>query len=222
VSCCAGCTATANHFGAEVARRDLERYLKKGPDRTTRSILTAVRSSGLTDATLLDVGAGIGVLQHELLDNGFKSATYVEVSPAYLAMARQESDARGHAGRVRFVQGDIVTVASGLTVADVVTLNRVICCYADCISLVKAASSRARAIFVCSLPRDRLLVRWVSWLRNWLRRVRGEDFQSYVHPPTTIEATLNKCGFRKEGSHNSFVWHTMLFCRVNESSSMRE
>lgn len=213
MSCCSACTATARHFSAEVARGDLEKYRRKGPNPTTRSILTAIRDSGVSDATLLDIGAGIGVLQHELLGNEVTSAIYVEALPAYLEAARQESEARGHSGRVRFVQGDFVEVCSELPEADIVALDRVICCYADGVGLVEAAASRARQVFVCSVPLDRWFVRCAVWWENWLRRARRNDFRTYVHRLDTIAATLENYGFRQEWSRHSLAWQTMLHRR---------
>ena len=68
---CAGCDS---QFGARHAAKDLERYRRKGPDVTTRLLLEGLKTLGLRDATLLDVGAGIGVIHHELLSAGARSA----------------------------------------------------------------------------------------------------------------------------------------------------
>ncbi|UCC73007.1 MAG: methyltransferase domain-containing protein [Gemmatimonadota bacterium] len=79
-------------------------------------------------ATLLDIGGGVGVIQHELLDAGARGATGVEAVPRYLAAARGEAERRGHAERVDLVLGDFVELAGAIEPADMVTLDRVICC----------------------------------------------------------------------------------------------
>lgn len=61
-------------FSARRARKDLARYRKKGPDKTTRLLIDALRAAGVEGKTLLDIGAGIGAIDHDLLDAGVASA----------------------------------------------------------------------------------------------------------------------------------------------------
>ena len=64
--CCSGPCAAANHFDSNVARRDLRRYQRHGPDISTRILLSELRRWPLQGLHLLDVGAGIGVIPVEL------------------------------------------------------------------------------------------------------------------------------------------------------------
>ena len=85
-------------YDEKVAAADLRRYRKNGPRPWTRTLIEAIKAEGVAGATLLDIGGGIGVIQHELLDSGAARATSVEASSAYLSAARSESDRRGHVG----------------------------------------------------------------------------------------------------------------------------
>src|SRR4051794_7868580 len=96
-----GCQGVGQMFGERTARRDLRRYRKRGPSRPTRLLLEALHREGIEHATVLDIGGGIGVIQHELLDAGAELAIGVEASTAYLRAAREEAERRGHAGRIR-------------------------------------------------------------------------------------------------------------------------
>ena len=127
MSCCHG-EGCNSQFDTRQARHDLKRYRKEGPDPTTRALIDLIKGSGVQGIRLLDVGGGVGAIHHELLDAGADAATHVDVSQAYLEVARQEAMTRRHGDRVRFVAGDFVKVASEVTEADVVTLDRVICC----------------------------------------------------------------------------------------------
>ena len=70
--CCSRCSRYAEaerEFDASVAARDLERYRRKGPDRASRLLLSALRDHVNTEASLLDIGGGVGVLDFELRTN---------------------------------------------------------------------------------------------------------------------------------------------------------
>jgi magnesium-protoporphyrin O-methyltransferase len=94
-------------------------------------MLKAIRSLGLHEATLLDIGGGVGVLHHELLQDFALTATHVDASSAYLSAAREAAARLGHAARVEFIHADFTDIASSIPEADVVTLDRVVCCYPD-------------------------------------------------------------------------------------------
>jgi Methyltransferase domain len=133
-------------FGERTARHDLKRYRKRGPSKPTRLLLEALRREGVEHATVLDVGGGIGAIQHELLDAGADRATSVEASAAYLRAATEEAERRGHDDRITNQAGDFVALADRVAPADVVTLDRVICCYPDMEALVGRSADRARRL----------------------------------------------------------------------------
>ena len=55
---------------------------------------------------------------------------------------------RGHAGRVTFRLGDFKVVAPDLPLADVVTLDRVVCCDPDFTSLLTAAADQSPVLVI--------------------------------------------------------------------------
>ena len=213
MGCCVHCQAAEGLFGTAMARRDLRRYHRKGPDKTTRLMLGAIRAKGVSGATLLDVGAGVGVLHHELLGQEVASATHVEASSAYLAEARAETTRRGNAGWVDFVEGDFVDVALQVSDADVVTLDRVICCYPDYPRLLDAAGRKARHMCALSYPRDRWGVRLAFGVLNLFCRLRGSAFRVFVHPSAAVDAAMRKFGFRQCSFRTTVVWQVRLYER---------
>ncbi|NIP57245.1 MAG: hypothetical protein GWM92_03675 [Gemmatimonadetes bacterium] len=89
--CCSGVRGSlASQFDADTARKDLERYRRKGPSATTRLLKEEITAAG-GGKSLLDIGAGVGALSFELLDAGFEGALSVDASPAYAATAREEA-----------------------------------------------------------------------------------------------------------------------------------
>ena len=211
---CCHCEATDQEFDARTARRDLRRFERRGPDVTTRHILTMVRELSLPPAAaLLDVGGGIGAIHHTLLDQGFARALQVDASSAYLEVAAAEARKRGHADRVEFRRADFPAVASSLPMADVVTLDRVVCCDPDCARLLGAAAGRARQALAFSYPRVRWFVRLVIGLFNVSNRLRGRAFQAHLHSPAKMAGILERAGLRRRKSAQAFFWAVEIYER---------
>jgi methyltransferase family protein len=209
------CDSTDRHFTAARAQKELRRYRRRGPTGTTRRILTLLREAKVQVGTLLDVGGGIGVLSHELLAAGASSAVQVEAATAYLESAREEALRRGQSDRVRLVHGDAVDLAATLDAADLVTLDRVICCYPDFEPLLEATAGRAIRYWAASFPRERWLFRMKMNWDNARRAKAGEEFRSFVHPIGRIYAALAKSGLVSVKVHRGVFWEVVLCRRVS-------
>ncbi len=207
--------ARDEQFDARVAQRDLRRFRRRGPDAPTRQLLTAVGEGSLPDApTLLDIGGGVGAIHHVLLERRFVSARHVDASMAYLAAAAREAERLGHGSRVEFVYGDFTAVADRLPAADVVTLDRVVCCDPDYARLLTAAAAHARRAVAFSYPRARWLARALVVCANAMRRALGRAYQAYVHPPAAMAAVLERNGLRRRWAGGTWIWAVELFERA--------
>lgn len=211
---CCHCEATDRHFGDSSAKGDLRRYHADGPDATTRATIHALQRCGFREASLMDIGAGIGVIHHELLGEAFATAIHVEAASSYVHYAREETQRRGHAGRVQFVYGDFIERTSDLPEVDVVTLDRVICCYPDVVTLVQDAASKARRLLVASFPRDTWYVRTAIALQNAKRLVLRNPFRTFVHSPNQVDALLRARGFSMQSVQRTFVWQIVVYERT--------
>src|SRR5688572_30528714 len=132
MACCPGfaCSVDAQ-FTPKKAAQELARYRKSGPGSTTTLLRDGLVKAGLTSGSLLDVGSGVGALTFELLDRGVRSAVGVDASAPYLSAAKEEAARRERSTVLSLVHGDFVQLAATLAPADVVTLDRVVCCYPD-------------------------------------------------------------------------------------------
>ena len=200
-------------FDDRRAEADLRHYRRKGPDRSTRLLLDALRAQGVEGAGLLDIGGGVGVVQHELLGGGAARATQVDASQPYLAVAKREAARRGNAERATFLHGDFVDLAPTVDDADIVTLDRVICCYADMESLVAASAGKATRLYGIVVPRDRWWVRAGNRMGNLARRLRRESFRTFVHPVLAIDAAVRRQRFVPLSSARTFVWQILVYAR---------
>lgn len=215
MTCCHRC-AIADQFNSAIARRDLRRFRRRGPDAPTRQLLAAVqaRSSLPSQPTLLDIGGGVGAIHHVLLEHGFSQALHLDASDAYLAAAADEANRLGHANRVQFQLAEFPAEGSTVPSADVVTLDRVVCCYPDYARILAAAADHARHLLAYSYPRPRWLNRLVVAGVNVVRRLQGRRFRAYVHPPTRMRAVLERVGMRRVWAGGTWIWAVEVFDRV--------
>jgi len=214
---CAQCQGIEHQFGSAAVRRKLRQYRRRGPDKTTRLLIEAVRAalvaSDVQDATLLDIGAGLGAIHHALLDGRVSRAVHIDASEAQLAAAREETERRGHGGRVEFLHGNFVDMAPGIPPADIVTLDRVICCYDDMPGLVSRSVEKATRLYGAVYPRD------VAWMRiaiaglNVFERVKRSTFRVFLHDPPAIDAELRAAGLTRLSVRETLGWQVVVYRR---------
>ena len=210
---CTQCQGIESEFDRRLAQRELRRYRRRGPTRSTKLLLEAIKPALTPDSTLLDIGGGVGAIHHELLDAGAVSAVHVDASPAYIDAATEEATRRRHLEAVEFVRGDFVTLAPGIAPVEVVTLDRVICCYPDMPALVGAAADKAQRILGAVYPPN------VWWMRvavrciNYVMRLRESEFRVFVHPTDAIESVLREHGLEPATRRRTLVWEVHTFTR---------
>ncbi len=213
MACCDRYCAAEAHFDRAMADSDLKRYRRQGPDVTTRLMLEELRRWPLKAQELLDVGSGIGILGAELATDGLSGATMVEASPAYLEVARVEAGGRYPDSQAQFIAGDFAAIAKTVPDADIVTLDRVVCCYPNGKSLLCEAAAKTRELLAFSYPRDRWYVRMVMALENLVRRLRGNTFRTFVHSPEEMAAALAEAGLSRVAHRTTIVWALDVYRR---------
>jgi SAM-dependent methyltransferase len=214
-----GCDGLAAMFDRRTAEHDRERYHREGPDRTTRMLLEMIPSNRVGGSSILDIGGGIGVIGKELLQAGAGHAVLVEASPAYLAVARQEARQANQLNRIEFVDGDFVRRAAELDAADIVTLDRVVCCYPDAEALVALSAARAHWLYGLVLPRDRWLVRAGLRILNLGFRLRRKAYRAYAHPNARIDQLVAAAGLQPRSEAGTFFWRVVVYGRAMPDSA---
>jgi magnesium-protoporphyrin O-methyltransferase len=141
-------------------------------------------------------------------------ATHVDASSAYLNEARKETARRGNNERVQFIHADFTDVATGLPQADIVTLDRVVCCYPDFRSLLKNASEHSRKAVALTYPREVWYLRLGLGLINFIQKLRKDPFRVFIHPIHEMDELLSKQGFQRSSLKRLFVWEMALYQRV--------
>jgi magnesium-protoporphyrin O-methyltransferase len=163
---------------------------------------------------LLDIGSGVGALTFELLERGLTEAVGVDLSSAYVAAASGEAARRGRTDAVRFVHGDFVLIASQVLAADIVTLDRVVCCYPEYERLLDESAGHASRCVALSYPRDVWYVRiWVG-LQNLGRQLCRNPFRTFVHSASAVEHVIRRAGFELVSRSCTRTWCADVYRHV--------
>ena len=194
-------------FGDKFARRVAKRYRKRGLDRTARRMVAFLEREGVKDATVLEIGGGIGEIHIELLKRGAARAVSLELSPAY------DGEARGllrEAGidpeRVDRRLHDIAADPDGVEQADVVVLHRVVCCYPDYERLLGAAATRARRLLVYSHPPRNIATRAIVAVQRVGLALTRKEFRTFAHPPAAMVDVCRGHGLSPAYAHDGPIW----------------
>ena len=208
---CSCCEITDSAFSEKEAKSELQRYRRKGPANQTRLLLNAIRSLKIENADLLDIGGGIGVIHHELLKDTARFAVHVDASSAYLKEAKAEAARQGHGERVSFHHADFTDIAHELPKADIVTLDRVVCCYPDFRRLLQAAAEHSQRALALTYPRETWYLRIAMPIMNFFQTIRRDPFRVFLHPVSEMDALLKREGFERVTLQRLFMWEMTLY-----------
>ena len=87
MSDCCNRTGYQTVFSDRFARRVARIYRKRGLDPTQRRMVSFLTDRGIKDASVLEIGGGVGEMQIELLSRGAREATNLEISRSYETQA---------------------------------------------------------------------------------------------------------------------------------------
>ena len=206
--------AMGSFYDEKRATSELRKYREQGPIPSTRALIEALKAEGVEGATLLDIGGGIGAIQHELLDAGATRAICVDASAAYLDAAREEGRRRGHGGRVTYLHGDFVDLADLVGPAEIVTLDRVINVYPGWERLAGLAAARAKRLFGLVYPRDTRVVRLIIVAMNLMLRLQRKPVRAFFRSGDAIERIARENGLTPRVAHDvGPAWQVAVFRR---------
>ena len=215
-SCC-GHAAGAGRLFSFFAGNYRKRYLKKGFEPSQKQLLEGLEQAGFDGANVLEIGCGVGYLHQHLLQRGAATATGIDLSEKMLAEAERLARERNLQDRVHYLPGDFIEQAGAVDKADIVLLDKVICCYPDAQALVEQSLNKADRVVALTLPRNRWLVRFGMKAMNTVLWMFRSQFRGYVHEPQAIESWIAARVFSKVYENRTPAWLTQVFVRKNES-----
>jgi hypothetical protein len=198
-------------FTGRVARRDARRFRRRGIDERACRLLDSIEAvHPVKDAHTLEVGAGIGALSIELLGRGAASAVMVDAAPASVAVARQLADDCDVGDRLTIIEGDFTAFDATLPGADIVILDRVVCCYPEGPALLAQAAGHARAVVAISYPRDVWWTRWLWGAANFGQTLLRRRFRLFLHEPDYLQRVLRDAGFAPRVVGDYWPWELVV------------
>jgi 16S rRNA G966 N2-methylase RsmD len=210
--CCGG-SGYQDTFGDDFALRVSRRYRRRGLNRTQQRLVDFLAEQGIEGASVLEIGGGLGEIQIELLLRGAERTTNLEISKNYETAAAELLGEKGLTGRVTRRFHDIAAAPDEVEDADIVVLHRVVCCYSDYERLLGAAAAHARRLLVFSHPPRNPLSRAFITFDNLVRRLRGNDFRAFVHPPRAMVDVVRADGMSPQYRHRGVTWSVVGFAR---------
>ena len=202
-------------FSERSAQREARLYRRRGLDGTSRRIVDFLKKQGVEGRTVLEIGGGIGAIQIELLKAGASRATSIELTPTYEDEANRLLSEAGLSGRVERKVMDFAQAADQVGGADIVVMNRVLCCYHDMPRLAGAAADHAQQTLVMTFPRRTLWLRAGLGVGNGLLWLTRRHFHVFIHRPSEILATSESHGLRPVLSQAGVMWTLAALARAN-------
>ncbi len=217
-SCCCHTQAASGLF-SRFAKYYRHRYRWFGLESSQRQLVAGLNQAGFRDATLLEIGCGVGYLHQWLLKQGAAMAIGVDLSPGMLEEARELAREQGLGDKVSYLQGDYVELSKDIACADIVILDKVICCYPDAETLLASATENANRILALTYPRVHLINRLGMGILNRFLALIGSDFRTYLHDPAHIQRYLSVLGWKKIYESNTLTWLNQIYLSGQERRS---
>jgi len=212
-----GCCRPSDYdkvFDEKHARSKAREYARKGLSGDSQRIVDLVRGRLPLGYSVLEIGGGVGEIQLELLKEGAARALNIELATQYERVADEMIRDRGLTDRVERRLGDFVREAATIPSADVVIMNRVVCCYPDLEALVGAAADHARHYMVMTFPVDRWWIRCGIAAANTFLRVRRSTFRGYVHATNAVISVAERRALRLSEHRRGLIWQLVALERT--------
>ena len=213
MSCCCPHSKSGGRLFSFFARSYRRRFSKNGFEPSQQQLVQGIENAGYKDATLLEVGSGVGYLHQVLLEQGAKSAVGIDLAPDMLKEAQDWADEKGLSKRVKYIQGDFIELLDQVDAADVTVLDKVVCCYPHAELLVNHSVNKTKHVYALTYPRKRWFIKVAIEIMAVFLKLSGSDFRAYVHNPEDIEGWIIAAGFKKKEQQQTFIWLSQIYTK---------
>lgn len=211
---CAHCCGAEYLFDTKEANKNLKRFHKKGPNKTTSKLLTTLLNQDIKGFSHLDIGGGIGAIQLELLKNGVSKTTGVDASTAYLKVAEELLVKSGFTNSL-FIHGDFNDNNTEIEKHNIVTLERVVCCYPHVESLIDNSTAKAINYYAFVYPNDSWFAKIVNQLAHIYFKIKKNPFRTQIHYAKMMHERIENNGFTRIYYGNQFPWKIAVYKRTS-------
>jgi len=209
MNCCSKNPA-AKFFDKE-SKKFSKKYRKKGLEKISRMLVEGIEELGIKDATILDVGCGVGGAHRALLQSGAAKVYATELSEEMLNAARTFNTAEGMTDRVEYILGDIVEMNGEIPEVDITMHDKVVCCYENADGLLEKTLETTKNIYGFVMPRNNSIARFFFGFLIFISKLLRWDFHPFYHPEQPILDRIEKAGFRLKFENHTFIWNVRVY-----------
>jgi len=213
MSCCCPHAKSGGRIFSFFARSYRKRFNKKGFEPSQLQLMAGLEQVGYKDATILEVGSGVGYLHQVLLEQGAKSAVGIDLAEDMLAEAENWAKEKNLTERTEYIQGDFIELLDSVEKAEVTILDKVVCCYPFAELLLNSSTAKTSRVYALTYPRNRWFIVAAIEVMALLLKISGSDFRAYVHDPENIEAWIIQAGFKKVYQEQTFIWRSQIYTK---------
>jgi len=213
MSCCCPHSKSGGRIFSFFARSYRRRFTKKGFEPSQVQLMDGLKQVGYNDATLLEVGSGVGYMHQVLLEQGAKTAVGIDLAGDMLDEARDWAAEKGLTERTEYIQGDFIELLDQVEVAEITILDKVVCCYPFAELLINSSTAKTAQVYALTYPRKRWFIKLAIEIMAIGLKLIGSDFRAFVHEPADIERWIIKAGFKKDYQVQTFIWLTQVYIK---------
>ena len=213
MSCCT--VDGTGDFFSKSAGYYARKFQRRGLDRVQRIIRDAIAGAWQPGQTVLEIGCATGGLLLALLQSGARSATGIDLSPRMIEKARDLAGEFHLGDRVRYLVGDFGAADGQVDPADIVILDKVVCCTNDPFTLLARAAAKCVHVLVVSYPRDALLGRLSFTTQAFIGEALRWTFHPVYHEPSDLDQAIASQGFRQVLARHRPIWEIKRYERVS-------
>ncbi len=211
--CCCPHSQSASKFFSFFAKSYRRRFAKKGLELPQQQLLKGIAQINYQGKTLLEIGCGVGHFHQILIEQGAKSATGIELASKMLDEAKDWAKQRGLSEKTSYIEGDFISIANTIEPADIVIMDKVVCCYPDADSLIHRSLEKCLSAYALTYPRKTWYTRLGTQVLALIMKLSGSDFRPYVHDPVQIEKWITEQGYKKTNQNQTTVWLTQVYTK---------
>lgn len=211
---CQHCCGAEAVFDNKTAKKNAIRYKRKGPNKTTKRLLQILSPLTNTTSSLLDIGGGVGVIQHEFIKLTNGNTTDVDASLEYIEQAKKIAEENDTKDQMCFIYADFVDIHSTVEVHDIVTMEKVVCCYPDIDKLLIESTAKADQYFAFVYPIKNILSQTFFFTGNLYMTIKKNPFRIFLHDEKKMIKSIEDQGFELLKKSNVFPWKIAVLKRI--------
>ncbi|MFY0627152.1 MAG: class I SAM-dependent methyltransferase [Reichenbachiella sp.] len=212
---CEHCCGADQIFDLQTAQKEMRKFKKRGPGLSTQKLITTIKPHIEGRESLLDIGGGIGAIQWAFLGTNGKRTTDVDSSSGYLQVASEYATENNL--NSKFISGDFNDLVPEIETHDVVTLDKVVCCYPDYEQLLKNATRKTRNVLAMTLPLGGFISNILRMFSTLYFKFRKNAFRTYIHNPKKVQSFIESQGFQIMEKTISFPWLIRVYQRIESN-----